>query len=112
MTCTHEHIRVAHRELTYSKDERWICVECGAKWFKDPRTIKPKRNTSATRKIKTLSTKIAKLYEQIHTIQSECKHLDATYVYKGSTGNYDPGADSYWIEITCNDCNKRWNEDQ
>lgn len=27
-------------------------------------------------------------------------------------GNYDPSADSYWIEFVCPDCHKKWIEEQ
>lgn len=45
-------------------------------------------------------------------LQSICQHPNANKKYCANTGNYDPTADSYWIEYKCPDCNKRWNVDQ
>lgn len=45
-------------------------------------------------------------------LQSTCKHPAVTKKYQGSSGNYDPSADCYWIEFKCPDCGKRWMEDQ
>ena len=41
-----------------------------------------------------------------------CKHPNLEKTHKSNTGNYDPSADSYWIEFKCPDCNKFWMEDQ
>lgn len=45
-------------------------------------------------------------------LQGECTHPNVKKKYRGSSGNYDPSADSYWIEFDCPDCGKRWQEDQ
>jgi len=45
-------------------------------------------------------------------LQTECPHQNVKKEYKGSGGNYDPSADSYWINFDCPDCGKRWQEDQ
>jgi hypothetical protein len=45
-------------------------------------------------------------------LQHLCQHPNASKKYCANTGNYDPTADSYWIEFKCLDCHKRWIEDQ
>lgn len=41
-----------------------------------------------------------------------CSHPNATKKYCSNTGNYDPTADSYWIQYNCPDCKKQWNVEQ
>jgi hypothetical protein len=41
-----------------------------------------------------------------------CTHPTASKKYCGSSGNYDPSADAYWIEFRCPDCGKFWMTDQ
>lgn len=77
--------------------------------------IKLKENMTPAqvkRKRINIYDKIKKLNEQIAELQSLCTHLDVTKKYKGDTGNYDPSADSYWIEWRCPDCGKFWITDQ
>ena len=45
-------------------------------------------------------------------LQEICIHPNVDEKYKGNSGNYDPSADSYWIEYRCPDCDKFWIEDQ
>lgn len=45
-------------------------------------------------------------------LQEACKHPGVVEKYCGNSGNYDPSADSYWIDYHCPDCDKRWTEDQ
>lgn len=45
-------------------------------------------------------------------LQKQCNHVNVDETYKGNSGNYDPSADSYWIEYKCSDCGKFWREDQ
>lgn len=40
--------------------------------------------------------------------QSECSHANTTSDHKSNVGNYDPSADCYWTEHTCQDCGKHW----
>jgi hypothetical protein len=67
-----------------------------------PRTIGGLRDLVAAATIK------------IAEIQEQCSHPEAvvTRVNRGSTGNYDPSADGYWVECECGLCGKRWCEDQ
>jgi hypothetical protein len=53
-----------------------------------------------------------RLASELAKLQSTCKHPNIEKKYKSNTGNYDPTADSYWIEFKCPDCRARWNEDQ
>ena len=48
----------------------------------------------------------------IRDLQKACSHENATFVNKGSTGNYDPSADAYWREHYCPDCGKQWFTDK
>jgi hypothetical protein len=45
-------------------------------------------------------------------LQNLCTHPNTSKKYACSSGNYDPTADSYWIEFRCPDCNKFWTVDQ
>jgi hypothetical protein len=45
-------------------------------------------------------------------LQAECAHPNASKQYGASTGNYDPSADSYWIDWDCPDCGKHWTTPQ
>ncbi len=64
------------------------------------------------RKRITIHGKIAKLHEQLSELQVLCTHPDVTKKYGGSTGNYDPSCDAYWIDWACPDCGKKWTTDQ
>ncbi len=45
-------------------------------------------------------------------LQAKCPHDHVTYKYGANTGNYDPHADSYWVDLTCKDCGSRTHQDQ
>lgn len=64
------------------------------------------------RKWSTIDRKEEKLAQERATLQAECTHPNVVKKYDANTGNYDPTADSYWIDFTCPDCRKRWREDQ
>lgn len=64
------------------------------------------------RKRQSINVKIAKLSDQLVDLQMVCTHPDVTKQFRGDTGNYDPNADSYWINWHCPDCDKRWTTDQ
>lgn len=64
------------------------------------------------RKRKTIRDKYVTLSIQLAELQEICNHPDVTKKYGGNTGNYDPSADSYWIDWHCPDCDKRWTTDQ
>jgi hypothetical protein len=53
-----------------------------------------------------------KLAKELAKLQAACQHPGVVKKYGGSTGNYDPSADSYWIDFNCPDCHKRWRTDQ
>lgn len=61
-----------------------------------------------------LRAEIAAAAQKIKVIQNECSHpLSArTTTPRGNTGNYDPGADSYWTEHHCGLCDRSWRTDQ
>jgi hypothetical protein len=59
-------------------------------------------------RIDTINKKIGKLYLQKQAIIAECTHTNLTGEYKSNTGNWCPSDDSYWIDVTCDDCGKWW----
>ena len=59
-----------------------------------------------------LFKKEAEIEDKIRALQEECNHPNVEKEYRGSTGNYDPSCDAYWIEFKCPDCRKQWSEDQ
>lgn len=64
------------------------------------------------RKRKSIYEKQVRLSEELHELQVLCTHPNVSKTYKGNTGNYDPSADSYWIDWKCPDCDKYWMTDQ
>jgi len=48
------------------------------------------------------------LHDKERKIQKECSHPDVNKEYGSDTGNWDPSADSYWVNYTCPDCKKSW----
>ena len=70
----------------------------------------PKRIASMVRK-NTEKRKV--LNDQLKDIQDNlCQHINFTKKYGGNSGNYDPSADSYWIDWECQDCGKHMTTDQ
>lgn len=65
-------------------------------------------------KINALNKKIKALQVIVTKIQKDCKHPMSARDEKrgGDVGNYDPSADSYWIDYICGLCGKEWTEDQ
>lgn len=45
---------------------------------------------------------------KIAEIQKICQHDDVKASYGSNTGNYDPSNDSYWINVECLDCSKKF----
>lgn len=64
------------------------------------------------RKRKSIYEKQVRLSEELYELQSICTHPTVTKQYRGSSGNYDPSNDGYWINWHCPDCDKRWTTDQ
>jgi len=62
-------------------------------------------------KVTELHNKIHDMHKDLSMLQSECKHLDYEYKYKGSAGNYCRSDDCYWTVFTCNICRKQWTEE-
>ena len=65
-------------------------------------------------KIKELQMKISECHAKIKRIQDDCSHPEdcVTKKYGGSSGNYDPTCDEYWIDFHCDLCDKRWRTEQ
>lgn len=64
------------------------------------------------RRYTTIMKKIESLEQEINELQEECPHANVTIKHDSNTGNYDPTADSYWIDFHCQDCDKRWRTPQ
>ena len=64
------------------------------------------------RKWESIDKREDKLAKELSKLQKLCQHPNANSKYDSNTGNYDPSADSYWIDYICPDCNKRWRIDQ
>lgn len=64
------------------------------------------------RRLKTIQKHQDKWADAEKELQQICNHPNADKKYCGNSGNYDPSADSYWIEYRCPDCGKFWIEDQ
>lgn len=65
--------------------------------------------------ISKLNEEIKILYKKISEIQEECSHPKSAVESKNGayTGGYDgPASDSYWVDHTCQLCEKKWREDQ
>lgn len=67
---------------------------------------------SIRKKWKSIDRREDKLAKELAKLQSLCGHPNVDKTYKSNTGNYDPSADSYWIEFVCQDCRKQWIEEQ
>jgi hypothetical protein len=59
-----------------------------------------------------LRKKAQLICDEITALQKECPHIKLTKKYGANTGNYDPSADSYWIDWHCTDCDSKWTTDQ
>lgn len=55
-----------------------------------------------------IKEQIQQLEFLLEKIQTNCQHTKATFKYESDTGNYDPSVDSYWIQLKCPTCLKRW----
>lgn len=51
-----------------------------------------------------INKEIRNLEKLIDEIKDSCPHINNTKKYDGDTGNYDPSADRYWVNIECLDC--------
>jgi len=51
--------------------------------------------------------KISKFYRKLAKIREKCVHKNHNSKYGSNTGNYDPTADSYWLDVVCLDCGKQ-----
>ena len=55
-----------------------------------------------------IEKKINQLYNELKTLQENCKHPNLEEIHGKSTGNYDTYSDHYWTDYRCPDCNKKW----
>lgn len=58
--------------------------------------------------VKDLFRQIEILRTQVKFIRDNCKHPEVLYKYGSNTGNYDPHADCYWVEVTCTHCGQHY----
>ena len=64
------------------------------------------------RKWASIDRREEKLSHELAKLQALCPHTNVTKKHCSNTGNYDPSADSYWIEHRCPDCRKHWDVEQ
>lgn len=58
--------------------------------------------------IVSLYNQIEKLENRIDKIQEKCNHKNTIKKYGSSNGNYDPTWDRRWVDLICEDCDKKW----
>ena len=58
-----------------------------------------------------IKRKMQELNEVLTELQANCPHNTSVYQACGSTGNWDREV-SYWYDMLCYDCGKRWSHDQ
>lgn len=68
--------------------------------------------------MKSIEKRIAKAQKKIFdglaevaALRTECKHPNLEGKYEADTGNYCELDDSYWINLFCPTCGKRWQSD-
>jgi hypothetical protein len=64
------------------------------------------------KKLAGIDRRSEKLDGELAKLQATCQHPGLTKKHGSNTGNYDPTADSYWIDFHCPDCRARWREEQ
>lgn len=62
--------------------------------------------------IKKYEAEIDIIEVKIKRLQDRCKHKNVERTPRSNTGNWDAGADRYWYDCRCTDCDKVWWEDQ
>ena len=62
-------------------------------------------------KVSELKQHIKTLQDEVVSIQEDCSHDRIVYKYGSNTGNYDPSCDSYWVDIECLCCDKKFHID-
>lgn len=62
------------------------------------------------RRIRLIDKQISGLLEIKKELQKNCTHPKELLEIKsgGSSGNYDPSADLYWKDYSCNNCQQKW----
>lgn len=56
--------------------------------------------------IEKLEKSIGRARAKVNKLQAVCPHENVDAKYNSNTGNYDPTADCYWVEVKCLDCGK------
>lgn len=54
----------------------------------------------------SLNKEIDSHLEELEKLKATCPHENHIAKYGGNTGNYDPTADIYWVEVECFDCGR------
>lgn len=63
-------------------------------------------------KYEKLQDKLIRIGVKIKQLREECPHKGVYYSYGASTGNYDPSANSYWVDFNCPHCGIQWRVNQ
>jgi hypothetical protein len=64
------------------------------------------------KKYRLLKSLQAKTSLALTILERDCTHPLLTMKYGGSSGNYDPSDNHYWIDWACPDCGRRWTTPQ
>lgn len=59
-------------------------------------------------KLKKANNYLTKGYRLINEAQEECLHEELEGKFESDTGNWCSSEDSYWVELNCKICEKRW----
>lgn len=72
-----------------------------------------KNGTDAIRRKRaSLERQEEKVEAAFASLRAQCPHHTPFMKYDGSSRNYDPSDDCFWIAWHCPDCGKRWITDQ
>ena len=63
---------------------------------------------SIEKRIAKARKKISDGLAEVAALRTKCKHPDLEGKYQSNTGNYCEHDDSYWIDLFCPTCGKRW----
>jgi hypothetical protein len=77
-----------------------------------PQAFFAKKTSKIRDRAQEIVDSIAERNRELKLLQEKCKHRNATYEYKSSTGGWDSGSDRYWCDCKCYDCFKTWKVDQ
>lgn len=109
----------AERAMQDALNKGIVCLGDGLKLYPgdgvpmSEHQIKLLEQLAIRTQVESIDEQVADLFKKKRDIQESCEHMgELTYKYCGSSGNYDPSNDAYWIQWNCKDCGKSWTTDQ